>query len=218
VAVVHPARFSEEDLRQRIQRVLGGGIARAPGVHSAVGDQELNPDWPDARSHGPVRRPCAVLIPLTVHRGGVWVVMTRRADHLPDHAGQIAFPGGKIGPEDRAPVHAALREAHEEIGLHPKFVDVIGRLDDYRTATGFDIAPFIGIVRDGFRLIPEPNEVTEILHAPLAFLMQPANHQIREVIWRGRPRRFHAIQYHKHYIWGATAGILHRMYERLYRE
>jgi len=218
VAVAHPARFSEEDLRQRIQRVMGGGIARAPGVHSAVGDQELNPDWPDARSHGPVRRPCAVLIPLTVHRGGAWVVMTRRADHLPDHAGQIAFPGGKIGPEDRAPVHAALREAHEEIGLHPKFVDVIGRLDDYRTATGFDIAPFIGIVRDGFRLIPEPNEVAEILHAPLAFLMQPANHQIREVIWRGRPRRFHAIQYHKHYIWGATAGILHRMYERLYRE
>jgi 8-oxo-dGTP pyrophosphatase MutT (NUDIX family) len=210
-------KFSEDDLRQRVQRRLGGGIASAPAPQSG-GDHELNPEWPEAEEHGPVRRPCAVLIPLTIHPAGASVLLTRRSDHLPQHAGQIAFPGGKIGPQDRAPVNAALREAYEEIGLHPQFVDILGRLEDYRTATGFDIAPFLGIVRQGFSLVPDHNEVAEILEVPLAFLMSPANHQIREVIWRGRPRRFYAMPYKKHYIWGATAGMLRRMYERLYSE
>jgi len=217
VAGTHPTAFDEDDLRRRIQARLGGGIAAAPAPR-AGGDHDLNPDWPEAEEHGPVRRPCAVLVPVTIHPTGAWVLMTRRADHLPQHAGQIAFPGGKIGPQDRAPVNAALREAHEEIGLHAQFVDIIGRLEDYRTATGFDIAPFVGIVRAGFTLTPDHNEVAEILQAPLAFLMTPANHQVREVIWRGRPRRFYAMPYQKHYIWGATAGILRRMYERLYSE
>jgi 8-oxo-dGTP pyrophosphatase MutT (NUDIX family) len=211
------AKFSEADLRQRVQRALGGGIACAPAPR-AGGDHELNSTWPEADQHGPVRQPCAVLIPATIHPTGAWVLLTRRSDHLPQHAGQIAFPGGKIGPQDQAPVNAALREAHEEIGLHPQFVDIIGRLEDYRTATGFDIAPFVGIVRPGFSLVPDPNEVAEILQVPLAFLMQSANHQIREVVWRGQVRRFHAMPYKKHYIWGATAGIFRRMYERLYRE
>jgi len=214
VASARP-KFSEDDLRKRVQRKLGGGIASAPWP---AGDHDLNPDWPAAGQHGPVRRPCAVLVPVMIHPTGAWVLMTRRADHLSQHAGQIAFPGGKIGPEDRAPVNAALREAHEEIGLHAQFVDIIGRLEDYRTATGFDIAPFIGIVRPGFAFVPDHNEVAEILQVPLAFLMSSANHQIREVIWRGRPRRFYAMPYQKHYIWGATAGILRRMYERLYSE
>lgn len=217
MASAQPRKFSEEDLRQRVQRQLGGGIASAPAPR-AGGDHELNPEWPEADEHGPVRRPCAVLVPVTLHPAGAGVLMTRRADHLPQHAGQIAFPGGKIGPQDRAPVNAALREAYEEIGLRPQFVDIIGRLEDYRTATGFDIAPFIAIVRQGFSLVPDHNEVADILEVPLAFLMQPANHQIREVIWRGRPRRFYAMPYKQHYIWGATAGILRRMYERLYSE
>lgn len=210
-------KFNEDDLRWRVQRYLGGRIASPPAPQVA-GDHELNPDWPAAEQHGLVRRPSAVLIPVTIHPAGAWVLMTRRADHLPQHGGQIAFPGGKIGPEDKSPLNAALREADEEISLHPKFVDIIGRLDDYHTATGFDIAPFIGIVRSGFTLVPDHNEVAEILHVPLAFLMTPANHQIREVIWRGRPRRFYAMPYKNHYIWGATAGILRRMYERLYSE
>jgi 8-oxo-dGTP pyrophosphatase MutT (NUDIX family) len=216
LASAHP-KFSEDDLRQRVQRRIGGGIASAPAPQSG-GDHELNPEWPEAGEHGPVRRPCAVLIPLTIHPAGASVLLTRRSDHLPQHAGQIAFPGGKIGPQDRAPVNAALREAYEEIGLHPQFVDILGRLEDYRTATGFDIAPFLCIVRPGFSLVPDHNEVAEILEVPLAFLMSPANHQIREVIWRGRPRRFYAMPYKKHYIWGATAGMLRRMYERLYSE
>lgn len=211
-------QFSEDDLRQRVHRRLGGEISHPPGAVVAGGDHDLNPDWNDADRHRPVRRPCAVLIPLIAHGDALSVLMTRRADHLAQHAGQVAFPGGKIGPQDRAPVNAALREAHEEVGLHPQFVDVLGRLDDYRTGTGFDIAPFIGIVRPGFALVADPNEVSEILHAPLAFLMAPENHQIREVIWRGQPRRFYAMPYERHYIWGATAGILRRMYERLYRE
>jgi len=210
-------QFSADDLRRRVQRRLGGGIASAPEP-AARGDHELNPDWPAAGHHGPVRRPSAVLIPVTMHPTGAWVLMTRRADHLSQHAGQIAFPGGKIGPNDRAPVNAALREAEEEIGLAPRYVDIVGRLDDYHTATGFDIAPFIGIVRAGFSLAPDHNEVAEILEAPLAFLMTATNHQVHEVMWRGRPRRFYAMPYKQHYIWGATAGILRRMYERLYRE
>lgn len=213
-----PIKFSEDDLRRRVRRRLGGEISRPPAPPVARGDRDLNPDWSDADGHGPVRRPSAVLIPVIAHGDTVSVLMTRRADHLAQHAGQIAFPGGKIGPQDRAPVNAALREAQEEVGLHPQFVDVIGRLDDYRTGTGFDIAPFIGIVRQGFALEADPNEVAEILHAPLAFLMTPENHQIREVNWRGRPRRFYAMPYERHYIWGATAGILRRMYERLYRK
>jgi len=211
------AKFSEADLRQRVQRALGGSMASAPASR-ASGDHDLNSTWPQADQHGPVRQPCAVLIPATIHPTGASILLTRRSDHLPQHAGQIAFPGGKIGPQDKAPVNAALREAHEEIGLQPQFVDIIGRLEDYRTATGFDIAPFVGIVRPGFSLVPDANEVAEILQVPLAFLMQPANHQIREVVWHGQVRRFHAMPYKQHYIWGATAGILRRMYERLYRE
>ncbi len=210
--------FTEEQLRRRVHQRLGGEISHPPGPLETAGDHELNPEWPAAGHHGPVRRPSAVLVPLTIRQSGIWVLMTRRADHLANHAGQIAFPGGKICPADRAPVNAALREAQEEIGLHPSYVDVIGRLDDYRTATGFDIAPFIGIVRSGFTLVPDANEVADILQVPLAFVMTPANHQIREVIWRGQPRRFYAMPYKKHYIWGATAGILRRMYERLYSE
>lgn len=159
-----------------------------------------------------------MLLPIIPRGGGACVLLTRRADHLDIHAGQIAFPGGKVGPEDRSALAAALREAQEEVGLAPDFVDVIGRLGEYRTATGFNITPFIGIVRPGFALIADASEVAEIFEVPLQFFMTPANHKVHGVIWRGRPRRFYAMPYRNHYIWGATAGILRHMYERLYSE
>lgn len=212
-----PDEFSEEDLRRRVQLRRVRAIESAP-VQQAGGDHELNPDWADAEPHGPVRRPCAVLIPVTIHPTGAWVLLTRRADHLAQHAGQICFPGGKIGPQDRGPANAALREAREEIGLSPGCVDIVTELGSYRTATGFDIAPFIGIVRAGVSFELDHNEVAEILQVPLAFLMSPQNHRVHEVIWRGRSRRFYAMAYKQHYIWGATAGILKHMHERLYSE
>jgi len=180
------------------------------------GDHLLNPSWPQALGTQP--RPASVLIPLVPRRGGASVLLTRRADHLAIHAGQIAFPGGKLGPQDETALAAALREAQEEVGLAPDFVDVIGRLGDYHTATGFNIAPFIGIVRPGFMLVADASEVAEILEVPLQFFMTPSNHRVHGVIWRGRPRRFYAMPYRNHYIWGATAGILRHMYERLYSE
>lgn len=212
-----PQKFDVEALRRRVQCRLDPQCMEGAS-RNVAGDHELNPHWPDARLAGVRRRASAVLIPVIPRRAGAWVLMTRRADHLIEHAGQIAFPGGKIGRDDPTALAAALRETGEEIGLAPEFVDVIGRLDDYRTATGFDIAPFIGILRPGFVLTPDPGEVAEILEVPLEFLMSPANHQLHEVIWQGRPRRFHAMPYRNYYIWGATAGILRSMYERLYSE
>jgi 8-oxo-dGTP pyrophosphatase MutT (NUDIX family) len=212
-----PQKYSVEALRRRVRCRLGPQWMQGAS-RSAGGDHELNPHWPDARLAGVRRRKSAVLIPLIPKQAGAWVLMTRRADHLIEHGGQIAFPGGKIGRDDTTALAAALRETGEEIGLAPEFVEVIGRLDEYRTATGFDIAPFIGILRPGFGLTPDPGEVAEVLEVPLQFLMTPANHQLHDVIWQGKTRRFHAMPYRNHYIWGATAGILRSMYERLYSE
>lgn len=207
-----PDEFSVEGLRRRVGERLGGGSVLA----DALGDHSLNPSWRQSLARQP--RAASVLLPIIPRGGGACVLLTRRADHLAIHAGQIAFPGGKVGPQDETALAAALREAQEEIGLAPEFVDVIGRLGAYHTATGFNITPFIGILRPGFMLVADTSEVAEIFEVPLQFFMTPANHRVHGVIWRGRPRRFYAMPYRNHYIWGATAGILRNMYERLYSE
>ncbi len=192
-------------------------VRLAAATARATGDHALNPGWtglaPDAAA-----QPASVLLPIVPREGGAWVLLTRRAEHLPQHAGQIAFPGGKMGRHDGSPLVTALRESEEEIGLQPSFVEVIGRLADYHTASGFVVAPFIGILRPGFSLCANAGEVSEIVQAPLEFLMTQENHRVHGVIWRGRERRFYAMAYKNHYIWGATAGILRHMYERLYSE
>jgi 8-oxo-dGTP pyrophosphatase MutT (NUDIX family) len=160
-------------------------------------------------------RPAAVLIPVVDHAQPT-VLLTRRAAHLNDHAGQISFPGGKIDAADASPLDAALREAEEEIGLARQYIDPIGYLDLYATGFGFRIVPTLARVKPGFNLRINKAEVDDAFEVPLAFLMDPANHQMHSREFRGMQRSYYAMPYAQHYIWGATAGILRVLYQRIY--
>ena len=159
-------------------------------------------------------RPASVLIPV-LEGPQLRILLTRRAAHLRSHRGQIAFPGGKIEDDDRSPLEAALRETEEEIGLDRAFVEPIGYLDSYRTRTGFHIMPVVALVRPGFMLEIDRNEVDLTFEVPFDFLMDPSNHRRDSVTWQGRERFFYAMPYQDHYIWGATAGMIKNLYERL---
>jgi 8-oxo-dGTP pyrophosphatase MutT (NUDIX family) len=160
-------------------------------------------------------RPAAVLIPVVDHPQPT-VLLTQRSAHLNDHAGQISFPGGKIDTTDATPLDTALREAEEEIGLSREFVDPIGYLDLYGTSFGFRILPTVARVRPGFKLRINHAEVDDAFEVPLAFLMDPANHQVHRKEFRGMERSYYAMPFAERYIWGATAGILRDLYERIY--
>jgi 8-oxo-dGTP pyrophosphatase MutT (NUDIX family) len=160
-------------------------------------------------------RPAAVLIPVVDHPEPT-VLLTLRSAHLNDHAAQISFPGGKIEATDASPLDAALREAEEEVGLTREFVDPLGYLDLYGTSFGFRILPTVAKVRPGFTMRVSPAEVDDAFEVPLAFLMNPANHQLQSREFRGVARSFYAMPFEQHYIWGATAGILRVLYERIY--
>ena len=157
----------------------------------------------------------AVLVPLIARANGLNVVLTRRSDQLTKHAGQISFPGGRIDLSDPSPVHAALREAHEEVGLESERVRILGAMPRYPTATGFMIHPFVGYIRDSGILVPQPSEVAEIFEVPLAFFLDPANHRPHHIEYQGEQYRLHAMPYGDYYIWGATAAILRELYTRL---
>jgi 8-oxo-dGTP pyrophosphatase MutT (NUDIX family) len=160
-------------------------------------------------------RPAAVLIPVVDHPQPT-VLLTQRAAHLNDHAGQISFPGGKIDATDASPLDAALREAEEEVGLTRDFVDPVGYLDLYGTSFGFRILPTVARVKPGFKLRINASEVDDVFEVPLAFLMDPANHQVHSKEFRGIERSYYAMPFADRYIWGATAGILRVLYERIY--
>jgi 8-oxo-dGTP pyrophosphatase MutT (NUDIX family) len=159
-------------------------------------------------------RPAAVLIPVVDHPQPT-VLLTQRSAHLNDHAGQIAFPGGKIDATDGSPLDAALREAEEEVGLKREFIEPIGYLDLYATGFGFRILPTVARVKPGFRLNINRGEVDDAFEVPLAFLMDPANHQLHSKEFRGMERLYYAMPFAERYIWGATAGILRVLYERI---
>ena len=157
----------------------------------------------------------SVLIPMVGHEEGFSVLLTQRTSHLRHHPGQISFPGGGVEAGDRSPMHTALRETREEIGLSPERVEVIGYLPDYCTVTGFCITPVVGIVTPPFELRPDAEEVAEIFEVPLSFLLDPANHREQAIVYAGELRSFHAVPYQGYNIWGATAGMIVSLYQAL---
>jgi len=165
----------------------------------------------------------SVLIPLVV-RDEPTLLLTRRTDHLTDHPGQISFPGGRAEPEDAGAVATALREAHEEIGLVPSEVEVLGTMPTYTTVTAFIVTPVVGLLQPGFTLLPDPFEVAEVFEVPLAFIMNPAHHHRHFIEFAGMRREFLSIpwqgvddggQPQRYFIWGATAAMLRNLYRFL---
>jgi 8-oxo-dGTP pyrophosphatase MutT (NUDIX family) len=185
-----------------------------PTAEGARGDLDLNPEmW--MRAGVRATKPAAVLVPI-IDRRQPTVLLTLRTAELASHAGQVAFPGGKIDAADESPVAAALREAREEIDLAPTLIEPIGYLDLYLTFSGFRILPTVARVKPDFALALNPREVTETFEVPLEFLMTPANHQRKTRDSNGLARDYYAIAFENRYIWGITAGILRNLYERVY--
>lgn len=185
-----------------------------PEPEKGPSDFDLNPDmWRELAAGETPLRAAAVLVPV-VARPVLTVILTQRTEGLRSHAGQIAFPGGKIEAGE-TPLQAALREAHEEIGLESRYVEPIGYLDTYRTRTGFRIVPVVALVRPDVPLMLDPSEVADVFEVPLGFLMNEANHQLHTRMFAGRERRFYAMPFEGRFIWGATAGIIRNMHQRL---
>lgn len=200
--------FSAEEFRRRAER-------QTPHEGDDYGDHRLNPDL----KHLIVRaslRDAAVLVPVVDHTEGASVILTQRTAHLRSHSGQVAFPGGRIDPEDASPEAAALRETEEEIGLDRGHIEIVGRLPDYSTGSGYRIAPVLSVVKPGFSLEINPDEVEAAFEVPLAFLMDPDNHRRESRLWQEKERFYYTMPFDDRYIWGVTAGIIRTLYERLY--
>lgn len=186
-----------------------------PNVTPARGDHDADPVMKKIAEVRPIR-PAAVLVAIVEHPEPT-VLLTQRAQHLPNHAGQISFPGGKIEKTDASPLAAALREAEEEIGLNRGAVEPLGYLDLYMTTLGYRIVPAVARVKPGFALKLNTSEVDAAFEVPLAFLMDQANVARHSRDWQGMTRHYYAITFGERYIWGVTAGILRNLHERIYR-
>jgi len=187
-----------------------------PTVTPVRGDHDIDPVMLAVAAVRPIR-PAAVLVPI-VDRDEPTVLLTQRAAHLPDHAGQISSPGGKIEPGDASPLAAALREAEEEIGLERRFADPIGYLDLYMTTLGYRIVPTLARIAPDFTLTLNRAEVDDTFEVPLSFLMAEENHKLHSRDWKGMRRTVYAMPFGERNIWGVTAGILRNLYERVYRQ
>jgi 8-oxo-dGTP pyrophosphatase MutT (NUDIX family) len=212
--------FSEAGFRALAQHGLHAAPSEAifdPRSGEAMGpsDFDLNPEFKADLAVMDPARPAAVLVPIVL-RPEITVLLTQRSADLRSHAGQISFPGGRMDPEDSGPLACALREVREEIGLLPASIEPVGYLDSYRTGSGFQIVPVVGLVRPGFTLMLDPAEVADAFEVPLRFLMDPDNHRQDSREWRGRRRFFYAMTYGERYIWGATAGMLRNLHQRLF--
>ncbi len=186
-----------------------------PAITPAHGDHVADPVMEKIAAVRPIR-PAAVLVPIVDHPEPT-VLLTQRSQHLPDHAGQVSFPGGKIDMSDDSPLASALREADEEIGLARLFVEPLGYLDLYMTTLGYRIVPVVARVKPGFALTLNTSEVDASFEVPLAFLMDQNNVQRHSRDWQGMTRHYYAITFGERYIWGVTAGILRNLHERIYR-
>ncbi len=212
-----PAEMSAAEFYDRVRARLNFDVPQGlvdPNIIPESGDPGTDRMLEIIAREQPVR-PAAVLIAVVDHAEPT-VLLTQRSPHLSEHAGQIAFPGGKIDATDASPRDAALREAWEEVGLDGSHIDPIGYLDVYGTGFGFRILPTVARVKPGFDLAINHSEVVDAFEVPLSFLMNPANHQIHSKEFRGMERSYYAMPYAERYIWGATAGILRVLYERIY--
>lgn len=199
------------DLEQLLRARLDPLHVAAPASARTRSDNDLNPGW----DNHPEQRPAAVLAPIVKRASGWTMLFTERSHETPAHPGQISFPGGRVAGDESA-LDTALRETFEEVGIERRFIEPIGAWDRYDTITGFRVTPIVGLVEPGFSLTLDPREVASVFEAPLDFLMNPANHEVREAQWQGRTRYYYAIPYEGHNIWGATAGMIRGLWERLY--
>lgn len=191
--------------------------------------EPLTADWlrqrfavavaPTVRSEAPAATeliPAAVLVPIVLRPTALTVLLTQRTAHLRDHAGQVSFPGGRCEPDDDGPVATALREAQEEIGLKPVQVEILGRLDEYRTGTGFSVTPVVGLVMPPLDLKLDDFEVADVFEPPLEFLLRAENFSRHQAEYRGALREYWAVPWQDRFVWGATAGMLVNLRELLF--
>jgi 8-oxo-dGTP pyrophosphatase MutT (NUDIX family) len=209
-----PAHEFFERAKARLNREVTPVLTDLEAPVRIRGDLDLDPALWD-KAGVKATKPAAVLVPV-VARPEPAVLLTLRTADLKSHSGQIAFPGGKIDAGDTSPQAAALREAHEEIGLDEKFIEPIGYLDLYLTFSGFRILPLVARIDPDYQLKISPSEVADAFEVPLEFLMSPGNHQRLKRDWKGIERQYYAMPFKDHYIWGVTAGILRNLYERIY--
>jgi 8-oxo-dGTP pyrophosphatase MutT (NUDIX family) len=193
-------------LADTLREALEAGHRNSPElIGSDVLEEEME---------GDTITPAAVLVAV-IDRLEPTVILTLRPETMRKHPGQVSFPGGRIDPGDDGPVAAALREAEEEIGLPPSAVEVIGLADPYRTVTGFEVIPVLGIIPPNLPLSPHPGEVAAVFEAPLRYLLDPAHQRVRHAVWRGRERTYYEIEWEDRRIWGATAAMIVNLGRRL---
>lgn len=205
-----PSSYSVADFRAR--------VARQPAMQPGddYGDHRFNPGHPRLALANARLRDAAVLIPVIDRGTEATVLLTKRAEALRSHSGQVAFPGGTVDATDPTPEFTALRETAEEIGIGAGLIEVVGRMPDYVAGSGYRIAPVLGIVRPGFALTLNPAEVDAAFEVPLRFLMDPANHRQASRMWNDLEWLYYEMPYDGQRIWGVTAGIVRTLYERLY--
>lgn len=206
------------DWRRRVQENLSRGSAQRIRAlfeeinPQLVGDRLFEDRWSD------IRKDAAVLVPLIERPSGPAVILTVRSADMPSHAGQISFPGGKSHPEDRTAIDTALRETHEEIGVAPALIEVLGTLGVHKGGLGFSVTPVVGVLDPDAVFAPSPREVAEIFEVPLAFVADLRNHRTEARVHRGVSYNMFAAPYGRYHIWGLTAGILRTLAEALQDE